>query len=49
MCGEPMRLESRERVDRVPGSQATSARTVSEWLCPECDYFEESDGEFERE
>jgi len=43
MCGETMRLRERETTDRVPGS--TQAKTVRfrEWVCPECDYFEEAE------
>jgi acetone carboxylase gamma subunit len=45
MCGESMRLETREQVDRVPGNRATRTRQLREWVCPECDYFEEADEE----
>lgn len=41
MCGESMRLETREQVDRVPGSHTVRTRELREWVCPECDYFEE--------
>ena len=41
MCGEMMRLREREAVDRVPGTPQTSTSTYQEWVCPECDYFEE--------
>jgi transposase len=43
MCGEPMKLREREVTDRVPGSTPTRTGTVREWVCPECDYFEEAD------
>ncbi len=45
MCSESMRLETREQVDRVPGSSKTRTRLTREWVCPECDYFEEADEE----
>lgn len=45
MCGERMRLEQREIVDRVPGTSQTRTTTVSEWICPECDYFEDAEEE----
>jgi YgiT-type zinc finger domain-containing protein len=46
MCGETMRLREREVTDRVPGTHQVTTRKFSEWVCPECDYFEESeDGE----
>ena len=46
MCGEPMALLEREVTERLPGaSQATTAK-FSEWVCSDCDYFEDAeDGE----
>ena len=38
--GESMRLSVRE-VQEKDGAM----RQVREWICPECDYFEEADGE----
>jgi predicted RNA-binding Zn-ribbon protein involved in translation (DUF1610 family) len=43
MCGEMMRLRDRETVDRVPGTSQTMSAKSREWICPECDYFEEYD------
>jgi uncharacterized protein with PIN domain len=43
LCGTNMRLKMREQVDRVPGSSQSRAKSVSEWVCPECDYFEEAE------
>jgi len=43
MCGEHMRLQTREQTDRVPGSRETRTKQITEWICPECDYFEEAD------
>jgi hypothetical protein len=41
MCGEIMRLKVREQIDYIPG-QSQSVRTeIKEWICPDCDYFEE--------
>lgn len=45
MCGEYMRLVERERVTTIPGFSEVQRVTVREWVCPECDYFEEDDGE----
>jgi len=36
-----MRLRDREVTDRVPGTQQTKTTQFREWICPECDYFEE--------
>ena len=41
MCGEAMRLREREIVDRVPGTSQTKFTKSREWICPECDYFED--------
>jgi hypothetical protein len=38
LCGESMRLSERE-VQEKNGTM----RQVREWICPECDYFEEAD------
>jgi uncharacterized protein with PIN domain len=43
LCGESMRMKSRELTDSVPGTAQTSTRTVREWVCPECDYWEEAE------
>ena len=41
MCGEMMRLRDREITDRVPGTLQTKTTKYREWICPECDYFED--------
>ena len=41
LCGEPMRLHETPAAERVPGTAHVTARTIREWRCPECDYFEE--------
>jgi C4-type Zn-finger protein len=43
LCGGSMRLKAIEHVHRVPGNQKASTRRGWEWICPECDYFEETD------
>ena len=43
MCGEFMKLVTRETVSRVPGTAQEVKTPVREWVCPECDYFEEDD------
>lgn len=44
MCGEFMRLVTRETVSRLPGTAQEVKTPVREWICPECDYFEEDEG-----
>ena len=38
-----MRLSVREIQDRVPGQSQAAVRIYREWICPECDYFEEAE------
>jgi transposase len=38
LCGESMRLSVRD-VEEKDGAM----RQVREWICPECDYFEDAD------
>jgi len=44
MCGEFMKLVTREAVSRVPGTSQEVRNTIREWVCPDCDYFEEEEG-----
>ncbi len=41
LCGEMMRRVTRTSVDRVPGTGKERTSSYDEWVCPECDYFEE--------
>ena len=43
MCGETMTLRERTTTDRVPGTSQTQTTTLHEWVCPDCDYFEEGE------
>jgi acetone carboxylase gamma subunit len=43
LCGETMRLSVREIQEHVPGQPQGPMRQVREWICPECDYFEEAE------
>ena len=43
LCGEMMKLRQREVIERVPGSTQTRTSKYREWVCPECDYFEEAE------
>ena len=38
-----MRLVTHQAADRIPGQGQASVREVREWICPECDYFEEAE------
>ena len=43
MCGEFMKLVTKEYVDRLPGSAKEIKTESREWVCQECDYFEEAE------
>ena len=43
LCGESMRLHVREVRDVMPGHGQSAARIIREWICAECDYFEEAE------
>ena len=47
LCDGTMRVHEREAVQRVPGDLQTTTRTVREWVCPDCDNFEEAEEEGE--
>jgi hypothetical protein len=38
-----MRLDEKDLVVHVPGNPAPSTTRSPEWVCPDCDYFEEAD------
>jgi hypothetical protein len=40
-----MRKVERTIVDRIPGQAQEKTTKYYEWVCPECDYFEEEEGE----
>jgi acetone carboxylase gamma subunit len=43
LCGEVMRLSVREVRETIPGQSQASVRLAREWICPECDNFEEAE------
>jgi C4-type Zn-finger protein len=44
LCGENMHIKERQTTDRVPGTSELTVRRSYEWVCAECDYFEEAEG-----
>jgi C4-type Zn-finger protein len=46
-CGGTMRLRPFVRTDRIPGRPETVSKPIFEWICPDCDYFEEIEQETE--
>jgi len=45
LCGEVMKLKTREEIQRIPGAGQVVKRVVREWECPECSYEEEVEDE----
>jgi rubredoxin len=45
MCGGSMQLKLVTSVSQVPGYSQAQPKKTLEWVCPDCDYFEEADGE----
>ena len=45
MCGGTMRLRRTETVVQIPGNPHGTTQASREWVCPDCDYFEEADGD----
>ena len=41
MCGGTMSLKTHQQVVQIPGNPQATKRPVQEWVCPDCDYFEE--------
>ena len=40
-----MRLRQTDTTVRIPGNPTATVRQVREWICPDCDYFEEAEEE----
>lgn len=36
-----MQMKTSETVVHVPGNPSGATRKSTEWVCPDCDYFEE--------
>jgi hypothetical protein len=43
LCGETMRLSVRELPLGPSSAGRQSPGVIREWICPECDYFEEAE------
>jgi len=38
-----MRLRTREQTERVPGTRQVKTTAVREWVCADCDHFEDAE------
>ena len=45
LCGGTMRLKETQTVTEISGNPKPIARPHREWICPDCDNFEEADEE----
>ena len=45
LCGGTMQIKVSETVVHIPGNPKSTKRISSEWVCPDCDYFEEVEEE----
>ena len=39
-----MRLKTTNTVARIPGNPRDTTVPSAEWVCPDCDYYEEAEG-----
>ena len=44
LCGGTMRLKTTNTVSRIPGNPHDTTHPSAEWICPDCDYYEEAEG-----
>ena len=40
-----MKVKESQTVTRVPGNPQATTRTTRDWVCPDCDYFEDAEEE----
>jgi rubredoxin len=45
LCGSTMHLKERAIVVQVPGNPSGTSRIEREWVCPDCDYYEDAEEE----
>jgi C4-type Zn-finger protein len=45
LCGGTMQLKRTTGAAHIPGYAGALPSTTLEWVCPDCDYYEEADGE----
>jgi len=43
LCGGTMKLKRAESVVQIPGNPRPTTRITVEWVCPDCDYFEDAE------
>jgi C4-type Zn-finger protein len=48
LCGGTMMIKETQTVTQVPGNPNATTTTSREWVCRDCDYFEEAEEERSR-
>ena len=48
LCGGSMGLREQQSVVKLPDNPSATTRTTREWICPDCDYFEDAEEESTR-
>ena len=43
LCGGTMKLTERETVVQIDGNPGPTTKLAREWVCPDCDYFEDEE------
>lgn len=43
LCGGTMKLVDRKNVVQVRSNPNATTQQIREWVCPDCEYFEEAD------
>jgi hypothetical protein len=43
LCGGTMQLVERKQVVQIRGNPSATTHPLREWVCPDCEYFEEAD------
>ena len=43
LCGGTMTVHESESVTQIPGNPKATVHVTREWVCPDCEYFEEVD------
>jgi hypothetical protein len=46
LCGEWMKIEERQTTTQIPGNPRPTIVTRREWVCRDCEHFEEA-GEYD--
>jgi len=41
LCGDLMERRDTQTTTQIPGNPKPTVHVVQEWVCPDCEYFEE--------